>query len=466
MDSNQKYKLAQIKQHKHGLSHNKSSISLTDILNSETCQRVISECREFREGIYTPLKTLFIFIKQVLSPDKSCRNAVAEVVAEHLITNRKSVSTNTGPYCKARKRLPESTVHELVKEVGKSSSKKAIHSWKAFGRELKAVDGTTVVMPDTKENQAVFPQQTVQKEGLGFPIARMVIVISLTVGTVLDYAFGAFKGKGNGELTLLRGIFDCVEQDDILLGDRCYPSFFLMADILAKGADGIFRGNPHRFYDFRKGESLGKKDHIVEWQRPKKSQLIDQQTYDAYPEKIRVREFRVNGIVYVTTLLNERKYHCKELASIYKKRWQVEISLKNIKETMVMDMASCKTPEMVKKEIGIHFLAYNFIRTIMAEACLHQNISPNQISFKGTIQLLNKFMPYFISSNKKINALMYAELLIKIVTNKIGNRPGRVEPRAVKRRPKPYDMLTRPRHVEKSWLVGKIERRTLRYASS
>lgn len=466
MDCNQKHKLAQIKKHKQSLSNNKSNISLTDILGSENCQRVISGCREFREGIYNPIKTLFIFIKQVLNPDKSCKNAVAEVVAEHLITNRKSISTNTGPYCKARKRLPEPTVHELVKEVGKSSAKKATPSWKVFGRELKAVDGSTIVMPDTKENQEVFPQQSVQKDGLGFPLVRIVVIMSLTVGTVLDYAFGAFKGKGNGESTLLRSIFGCIEQDDILLGDRYYPSFFLIADVLAKGADGIFRGQAQRLYDFRKGENLGKKDHIVEWKRPKKPKLMNQQIYDTYPEKMKVREFKVNGIVYVTTLLNNKKYHCKELASIYRKRWQIEISLKNIKETMAMDMVSCKTPEMVKKEIGIHILAYNFIRVIMAEACLHQNVIPTQVSFKGTVQLLNKFMPYFINTSKKKNKLMYAELLIKIVKNKIGNRPGRIEPRAVKRRPKPYNMLTRPRNVEKATLLRKIERMALRNASA
>ena len=466
MDSNQKYKLAQIKQHKQDLSNNKSNVSLADILGSESCQRIISGCREFREGIYTPLKTLFIFIKQVLNPDKSCKNAVAEVVAEHLITNRKSVSINTGPYCKARKRLPEPTVHELVKEVGKSSAKKAIPSWKAFGRELKAVDGSTVVMPDTKDNQEVFPQQTVQKNGLGFPIVRMVVVMSLTVGTVLDYAFGAFKGKGNGESTLLRSIFDCIEQDDILLGDRYYPSFFLIGDVLAKGADGIFRGQAQRLYDFRKGVNLGKKDHIVEWRRPKKPKLMDQLTYDTYPEKIRVREFKVGGIVYVTTFLNNKKYRSKELASIYKTRWQIEISLKNIKETMIMDMASCKTPEMVKKEIGIHFLAYNFIRIIMAEACVQYGAIPSQVSFKGTVQLLNKFMPHFINSNKRVNKIMYGELLKNIVKNKIGNRPGRVEPRAVKRRPKPYDMLTRPRNVEKIRLLRRIERIISRNATA
>jgi hypothetical protein len=458
MDFKQKSKLTQIEKYKQTLSDGKDNISINDILGSEKCQRIISGCRDFRDGIYTPIKTLFIFIKQVLNPDKSCKNVVAEVVAEELITKKKEVSTNTGPYCKARKRLPEPAVREIVKETGKSSAEKALVSWKAFGRPLKGVDGTSIIMPDTKENQGIYPQQKGQKKGIGHPIARVVVVMSLTVGTVLDYAMGPFKGKGSGESSLFRSIFDCIERDDILLGDRYFPSFFLIADVLAKGADGVFRGQGQRLYDFRKGESLGKRDHIVEWEKPDKPEWMDDETYKTYPGYIRVREFKMNGNTYVTTLLSHKKYHKKELAKIYELRWHLEINLKSIKETMNMDMLSCKTPEMVGKEMGIHFLAYNIIRIIMAEACIRHNAIPNRISFKGTVQLLNKFMPHFINSSSKENKMMYAALLNKIVKNKIGNRPGRVEPRAVKKRPKPFDTLNRPRFVEKAKLMRKIER--------
>jgi hypothetical protein len=467
MDVNQKLKLAQIKKHKKSL-FDKNNISLNEMIGSEKCQQIISECRDFRDRIYTPLKTLFIFIKQVLNPDKSCKNAVAELVAEQLITEGRVVSNNTGSYSNARQRLPEQAISELVKEIGKSPTKKALPSWKAFGRPLKGVDGSSVIMPDTKENQEIFPQQKGQKKGIGFPIARIVVVMSLTVGTVLDYAIGAFKGKGTGESSLLRGIFDCIEQDDILLGDRYYPSFLLIADVLAKGADGIFRGQAQRYYDFRKGQSLGKKDHIVEWTKPKKSKwmTITQEMYDAYPDKIKVREFKVNGNVYVTTLLDHKKYNKKELAKIYELRWHLEINLKYIKDTMNMDVLSCKTPDMVKKEIGIHFLAYNFIRIIMAEACVQYNAIPYQVSFKGTVQLLNKFMPHFIKSSSKQNKMMYVEMLKKIVKNKIGNRQGRIEPRRVKKRPKPFDTLNRPRFIEKAKLERKLQRMISRNAEA
>lgn len=331
---------------------------------------------------------------------------------------------------------------------------------------LKGVDGSSMIMPDTKENQQLFPQQKGQKKGIGFPIARMVVVMSLMEGTILDYAVGAFKGKGTGESTLLRGIFDCIEQEDILLGDRYFPSFFLIADVLAKSADGIFRGQGQRLYDFRRGKCLGKKDHMVEWKKPTRPEWMDQKSYEAYPDQLKVREFKVDRKVYVTTFLNNKKYHKKELAKIYELRWHLEINLKSIKETMDMDMLSCKTPEMVRKEIGIHFLAYNFIRIIMAEACVQHDVMPNQVSFKGTIQLLNVFMPHFIKSSKRENKIMYDELLKKIVKNKIGNRPGRVEPRAVKKRPKPFDTLNKPRIVEKARLMRRIEKMASRNAAA
>jgi hypothetical protein len=388
MDSNKKRTLTQIEKHKKSLLNGKTDISLTNILNSERCQGILSECREFRDRVYTPIKTAFIFIKQVLNPDKSCKKAVAGVIVEQLNAGEKPVSSSTGPYCKARQRLPDETVHELVKETGSSPIKHAPLKWKPFGRNLKVFDGSTGKMADTKANQKAFPQHKNQKKGAGFPIARYVVVMSLTIGTVLDYAIGAYKGKGTGESSLLRSILSCIEKDDIALGDRYFPNFFLMADLKKIDADGIFRGQSQRHYDFRSGERLGKNDHIVFWEKPYKPAWMTQSKYDSYPDNIQVREFKVGGNIYVTTFLNARKYHKKELANIYERRWDVEINLKSIKAIMNMDMLSCKTPSMVKKEIGIHFLAYNFIRIIMAEACENHDAIPWKISFKGTVQLL------------------------------------------------------------------------------
>jgi hypothetical protein len=301
-----------------------------------------------------------------------------------------------------------------------------------------------------------------KKKGAGFPIARLLVVISLTVGTVIDYAIDAHKGKGTGEQSLLRRIFGCIEEKDIVLGDRYFPSFFVMADLKKIGADGIFRGQSQRNYDFRKREQLGKKDHKVNWKKPAKPEWMDEKQYIDYPEQIEIREFKVAGEVYVTTFLDANKYDKKELAKIYKMRWGVEIDLRSIKSVMNMEMLSCKTPEMVRKEIGIHLLAYNFIRIIMAEACAKHGTLPWQVSFKGTVQLLNKFMPYFLNSSANKNKMLYENMLELLVKNKIGNRTGRIEPRAIKRRQKPFPKLNKPRMVEKLKLLKKINKKILR----
>ncbi|OGT44026.1 MAG: hypothetical protein A3F13_06790 [Gammaproteobacteria bacterium RIFCSPHIGHO2_12_FULL_40_19] len=466
MDSKLKHKTAQIEKHKQSLLNGKTDISLTNILNSECCQRILSECREFRDRVYTPIKTVFVFIKQVLNPDKSCKKAVAGIIVEQLSAGEKPVSANTGPYCKARRRLPEKTVHELVKEIGSAPLKNVPQKWKPFGRNLKVFDGSTGKMADTKANQKAFPQHKNQKKGAGFPIARFVVVMSITVGTVIDYAVGAYKGKGTGESSLLRNILTCIEKDDIVLGDRYFPNFFLMADLNKMGADGIFRGQGQRHYDFRSGERLGKNDHIVFWEKPYKPAWMTQKEYDSYPDKIQIREFKVAGNVYVTTFMNAKKYNKKELTSIYERRWDVEINLKSIKAIMNMDMLSCKTPDMVKKEIGIHFLAYNFIRIIMAEACVRHDAIPWKISFKGVVQLLSEFMPHFLHSNARKNKMLYAEMLALIVKNKVGNRPGRVEPRVIKQRHKPFPTLQRQRSIEKERLMRKLNKRISKNAAA
>lgn len=451
MDSKQKHTITQIKFYKESLCEN--DISLTKILESEKFQTIINECREFRDRVYTPLKTILVFIKQVLDSDKSCKNAVAGVVVEQKIIG-KTISNNTGPYCKARDRLPEECVYALVKETGKALVNESKDNWKWRQRDVKVADGSTLLMQDTEENQVIFPQHKSQAKGAGFPIARLVAVMSLSVGTVLDYAIDAFKGKGTGEGSLLRRILDCINPDDILLGDCYYPSYFLIADLQARKADGLFQGQGQRNYDFRTGEFLGKKDHVATWQKPTKPSWMEEETYALYPEQIKVREFKMGRRVYITTLLNGKKYNKKELFDLYSLRWQVEINLKSIKSTLKMDMLSCKTPDMVKKEIGVHFLAYNLIRIIIAEACSKDSLHPNHISFKGTIQLLNQFMPHFLSSNNNL----YADLLQMIVKNRIGNRPGRVEPRVVKRRRKPFPLLHKKRSILKTGLLIKKER--------
>ena len=458
MNSIRNIKMKQLESHKIAILKNDASQRLNDLLNSESCLLIINQCREFRDRFYNPLMTIFLFIQQIFHPDKSCRNAVASHVTAQAVIGKKMSSSNTGPYCKARQRLPEATVKSLVKNVGIMVDHKAQKEWRWKGRNVKLVDGTTVSMADTKANQEKFPQHGMQEKGVGFPMVRIVVVISLAVGTIIDYAVDAYKGKGTGEHSLFRQIINCINPTDILMGDRYYPSFFLLSDLINRGGDGVFHGQAQRHYDFRKGESLGKKEHLVYWKKPQKPSWMGQETYDQHPKELKIREFKVQGKIYVTTLLDHKEHHKNELAKLYLFRWQVEISLGAIKTTLKMEHLSCKTPDMVLKEIGIHFLGYNIIRSIMAQSCHAHNKLPNQISFKGAIQLINQFMPYFlnVSENKKIE--LSVELLKRISLNGVGKRPGRVEPRAVKKRGKPFGMLKEDRKIAQNKLIAKIRK--------
>lgn len=467
MDFNRNSKSIQIKimKQKKGIFNNNSDITLTNILSSEKCQNILSECREFRERIYTPIKTLITFIKQVLSPDKSCQNAVAGVVAEQIIIGGKVFSSNTGPYCKARDRLPEFAVKSLVKEIGNLAAKNARKIWKWNGREVKIVDGTTLTMPDTIKNKEFFQKHTNHAGMVGYPMARLVVLMSLATGTVVDYALGASRGKETGEHALLRSMLDSINEGDLILGDRYYPSFFLISDIISRGSDGVFPGMTARKYDFRKGKQLAKNDHIVEWIKPTKPEWMDKEAYDKYPKKLNVREFKIDGKIYVTTVL--KKYSKKELSILYKFRWQIELTIRDVKITMNMDILSCKTPEMIKKEIGVHFLGYNIIRILIAEACTKNNSMPYRVSFKGALQLLNKFMPYFNGKSLNEADKLFSELLRIIATNKVGDRPDRLEPRAVKsERRKIFRTMKKPRMIEKQRLIRKRDKRTLKYAKA
>jgi IS4 transposase len=452
-------KLEQIKKLKSDLQNPEKGDLLTALLNLECCQNIIKKTEQFRQRIYTPFQTIRSFIKQALDEDKSCSNAVISVAVERFCEGKKSISINTGPYVKARKRLPEETIHSLVNEVGRESLKTASVSWKFHDREVKLCDGTSSQMPDTEANKKVFPKHNNKKKNIGFPLVRLEAVMSLTTGSVIDYTMAACKGKGTGEISLLRKILGCIEENDILIGDSLYCNYFLTCDLLSKNADILVPGHNQRCYDFRKGLRLDKKDHIVDWKKPKRPEWMTQQEYAQYPKQIQIRELKVGGVIYMTTLLKAQEYHKNELALLYRRRWEIETNLNSIKTIMGMDKLSCKSPDMIKKEIGVYLLAYNIIRHIMVSACIQHEALPNRVSFKGTVQLLNEFMPYLVAySSKKKKQLLYNELIKLIVTKKVGNRPERHEPRAVKSRPKTFPILKNPRKVEQAKLRKKVNK--------
>jgi len=424
---------------------NSDSYQFFNLLTSPGLLSTVDELLpEHRERLYPPTETLSMFLAQALNEDRSCQKAVNDAAIQRIVGGLPTVSTTTGGYCRARQRLPLAMVSELVCQTGELINGQIPEQWRWKGRRAHLIDGTTVTMPDTKENQAVYPQQSSQKPGLGFPICRLVGVICLSSGAVLNASIGRFKGKGSGEQSLLRNIIDTFKPRDLVLGDAFYGTYFLLASLCERGVDAVFEqlGARKRVTDFRKGKRLGSKDHLIELTKPKKKpSWMEQDQYDSTPETLVIRELCIKGKVLITTLLSPKEASKAELKSLYKKRWQIEVDFRNIKTTMGMETLSCKTPEMSEKEIWIYFLAYNLIRLLMAQSALLADIVPRQLSFKHTLQLWlawNQQGAYNDEANQ--------ELLFALISQqKIGNRPGRTEPRAVKRRPKPFPLLMKPR---------------------
>lgn len=442
MKSKESYQTIQFNHYKEHLNKEAKG-ALSDLFHSEACKYLLKEyCWAFQTNtLYNPLNTLLLFIKQVLSADKSCQNAVSGVLVNEFAERGKLIGNSTGAYVKARQRLPVEIVHGLVKSTGLELLEQVPSEWKPYGRHLKAFDGTTMTMPDTEANEVQFPKHSNQNKNIGFPLARLVAVMSLTTGSIIDYAIGACKGKGTGEASLLRKLLPCFEPNDIVIADRYYPHFFLMYDLKNKGIDGVFRAAAQRRYDFRYGKRLGKYDHISTWKKPRKPDWMSRTEYDAYPDTLQVREFKESDLVYVTTFLDPKAYPKKELGLLYKRRWEVETNLNYIKTVMSMNHLTCKTPAMIEKEIAVHFLAYNIIRNLIAKAAMKHRLVPTQISFKGTIQLLNHFTPLFYHAEQQHKHVLFETLLDCISRNKVANRPGRVEPRAIKQRPKSFPAL-------------------------
>ena len=322
------------------------SLPFTEILGAEVVEEALAaEGVRYNQSIYTPFLTLCTFLSQVLDPDHSCRAAVARVIVWLAIHDRKPCSEQTGTYCDARLRLPLGVVEYLVRRTGQEVEAGAAADWLWDGRRVLLVDGTTASMPDTPRNQAAFPQPNSQAAGVGFPVVRVVAIIALATGVVLDLATGPYAGKETGETALLRELWDRFEPGAIVLGDRAFGSFFGIAGLSERGLDGLFRMHQRRKYDFRRGRRLGVEDHVVSWTKPERPDWMDEVTYRLMPGELRVRElrfqvaqpgFRVDELVLVTTMVDAGSYSKEELADLFLARWNIELDFRSIKCALKM----------------------------------------------------------------------------------------------------------------------------------
>jgi hypothetical protein len=308
-----------------------------------------------------------------------------------------------------------------------------------MGRPVRLVDGTTVSMPDTAANQGAYPQSRGQKVGLGFPLCRVVGIVCLSSGAFLDAAFGRFRGKGGDEQTPLRSMLDTLKTGDILLDDAYYATYFLLCELQRRGVDGVFEqyGARRRSTDFRLGQSLGSEDHLIELKKPeRRPPWMSQSHYEQAPERLTVRELKAGGKTLVTTLHCPKQTPKTALKSLYKGRWHVELDLRNLKATLGLGKLSCKTPGMAVKELWVYLLAHNLIRMLMAQSALLADCLPRELSFKHSLQLWLALRQY--GSPEEEDDL--SNLLTLIAQRRVGNRPGRIEPRAIKRRPQAYPL--------------------------
>jgi hypothetical protein len=421
----------------------------------------------FRERLFTPVITVWVFLGQVLDPDHSCRQAVLRLVAWLSASARRVCSAQTGAYCQARQRLPEGVLSRLTRGIGSRLEEHSPRDWLWFGRRVRPVDGTTVSMPDTAANQKAYPQSRTQKPGLGFPIMRVLVIFSLSVGTVLEAAFNPYQGKETGETSMLRTLLYTLRPGDLILGDRYFANFWIISLAKLLHLDVVLRQHQLRKVDFRKGRRLGKNDHLITWEKPQRPQWMSRALYDSLPATLTLRELRLRipkgknrtqEIVVVSTLLDAGRYAKGELEALYLRRWHAELFLRSLKSTLQMDVLRCKTPSMVRKEVWAHFLIYNLIRTAMAQASQTHPCQPWQISFKGTLQALSAFGGFWPGGRLADPDAYYRDMLYAIAEHRVGHRPDRTEPRAKKRRPKPHPLLTEPRQQARARLRAGAKR--------
>jgi hypothetical protein len=423
---------------------------------------LVEENIQYRNCVYTPIVTLWALLSQVLDPDKSLSNAVKRIVVWVGAAGGECPSPDTGAYSKARQRLSESVLQRLIPDTAQSLEQAIPFAQQWCGLRVRVYDGTTVLMSDTAANQADYPQHGNQSPGCGFPIAKLVVVFSLMSGAVVAACVSCFK---TSEMELSRLLYADLAPGDVALGDRAYGTFVDLALVQQQGADGVFRKHHARHTDFRRGQKLGIGDHAVRWHKPCKCpKHMNEEEFDQLPEFLEVREvsilirrpgFRDLRMMIVTTLLDAKRYSAKQLGQLYGLRWQAaEVNLRHLKTTLGMEMLSAKTPEMVRKDLWAHLLAYNLLRTVMLQTALSSEQLLSRLSLQGTRQQFVHTIGLLAIATQKIQQNLYRVLMDVVAKDLLPLRVFRSEPRVVKRRPKPFPRMNKPRAVLKATLVN------------
>jgi len=408
-----------------------------------------------RKRTYPVSLTFWAFLSQVLNPGSACREVVRKVQVWSVQHHQGLPDSGTSAYCQARARLPLERLEQLHEHLSLKlvSRTDAADLWQ--GHRVKVIDGTGLSMPDTSANQKAYPQPVTQKAGCGFPVAKIVGCFCLASGALLHWVQGTLKDH---DFRLFQGLLTTFQKGEIVLADRGFCSYGNLAALLQKGVGAVMRIHHFRKLDWRVGRRLGRRDRLISWQKPQlQTDVWTKEQWTQLPEQIPLRlvevrvavpGFRTQRIVLVTTLLEANKYTSAQLGQLYFRRWAVELFFRDIKITLGMDVLRCQTPAMIQKEIAMHAIAYNLIRALMQDIAQSYQIQLSCLSFKGTVDALRQWSQLFQNSpvhpgrTQKIRRWFY----YTIATDPLIARPNRSEPRAVKRRPKNFRLLTKPRH--------------------
>ena len=408
---------------------------------------------KYKQRLFDPFVTLWAFLSQVLDTDKSCHNAVSKIIAYLAGEEVEIPSTDTSAYCQARSRLPEKLLENLFGKAAQSLEQKVTteHLW--CGRNVKVIDGSSVSMPDTVENQEAYPQPSSQKLGCGFPIAKIGVIFSLATGAAVALASDVLNTH---DLKLARKLYGFLNPLDVLLGDRAFCAYADLITIKNLGCDAVFRKHQSRKTTTQKGKIIGDCDKLVTWHKPKKCPKgLSEEEFLTLPSTLTVREiyyyiivpgFRTQRVSLITTLLDTTIYSSLGILKLYGERWNVELNLKHLKTTLGMEILRCKTPQMVRKELYVYLPRYNLLRTLMWTAGTTYGSPPLRLSLQGTRHHFSNFIPELLAHTGAKRLQIFQTLLKIIVHKSVAERPGRAEPRVRKRRPKAYPLMKQPRN--------------------
>ena len=406
---------------------------------------VFSRCRR-----WTFRLVFWSFLWQVAQAGASCRAAIRQVQSACQLLGLPTPPDEQSPYCVARGKLPMERLDEIHRHLiaGAESAIASKELW--YGLRVRVIDASTVLAPDTPENQAAFPQYACQKPGCGFPIIRLSGLFSLATGLFLAWTKG---DKHSDEFTMLQSLWEHLRPGDLLLGDRGYASWGVLAQCLQQGLHGVFRLRGRRRSDWRCGERLNKNERLVQWSKPgTKPQYLSDAFWAALPQELTLRLVRVyvaqrahrtRKLILVTTLLDQQQYSAQALAELYRRRWDMELSLRHLKTTLQMEHLSCKTPNNLERELWMHFCMHNLVRRLMVEAARRAGVPLARVSFAGALDAALSYAETLRRARTRRQRLAVLQELYRVLAaDLVPDRPGRREPRAVKKRPKSYPRLT------------------------